>query len=1038
VFASDAVKCFATVSGILVAICDSPRRDRRHRWPATDCNGLADCDRAAPRILRLTQMRQRHTKTWPIARPDRLIGTPSSRQLLMATIPCAVSLLAVVVLALPHDPDHVSSGLVDGLQRPVVLLPLGVLAVVGAVACIRGWMFRSLLITPGPIEVVLFEDATTPPPQSPVTAVTGPLLGPPADGAVTPTTVAILAHAPSATAGNGDGDATAPIVQLGMYFRQRLSDLRLTAPTATPGARTSVDFVDLLETSKIDPKQPFAAIGRVLRMVRPTHAYEVKAKLLRRTESPSFGVALEVIVLPQRRTTLRTYWRTTWEEALDRAARGVSAQVVPRSRHSDRGTWAGWRGLILDEKLFDLHHQAQRLLSEQRYEEALDHCYEAVRRDPGNGYLRYALGSMQEELALYLDAYLTYGAIPASLDVARDEHHRCANARVEFLAKYRQTILLGYGERLAEQWLPPPPEAVDSRRSEELRGIRERLRPVLKAAFISLNVDGADLERVNLTGDLSADLDELLDERAHLDSVEQRKGGLGKPLERSERHDNRARRERRLHVLFQLLAVGEVRKLLAESGEAALKHVDTGVTPTSLDLLPAWAEVRLRRARHLLHSEIGRRPPRGHAPVTVGGPAAAGEDGSRWPLTPDGVRELWTAASHVGGVSLQERLRTSTAFADHYNAACTYAIGLLPHRGRSEPSIKAVVDELAEAAVGELIRAADAGGSSMLASRWDRILSDEPDLDGLRPEPAFRRFETERLPSSRPAPVRPSSIVRLKASRHSARLAYLCAERLEAAWHARAAGEGATDIHLALEWWRDELGACRLARDLALHHRQWQTRLDVIHEMQAFAERNAMPPFRVVHPRYAEQPIIGDRETVERAARHETHFSDLRMSILAHALTPLDTGSLPGADAWGQHLVALDDTGECLPADTRKRLADNRAAVWGAMRQAFSEPPIADVAAREHFESVFTAAVRALETVPPVLPPTDAHATRQAAEILVAALRSNVKPHWPRGVTNGRFRRIPGRVGSPGEATTETAARDVAFGRPGSRVKEER
>jgi hypothetical protein len=268
----------------------------------------------------------------------------------------------------------------------------------------------------------------------------------------------------------------------------------------------------------------------------------------------------------------------------------------------------------------------------------------------------------------------------------------------------------------------------------------------------------------------------------------------------------------------------------------------------------------------------------------------------------------------------------------------------------------------------------------MLASLWDRILSDEPDLDGLRPEPAFQRFETERLPSSRPAPVRPSSIVRLKASRHSVRLAYLCAERLEAAWHARAAEEGATDIHRALEWWRDEQGTWRLARDLALHHRQWQSRLDLINEMQAFAERNGMPAFRVVHPRYAEQPITGDRATVERAARHETHFSDLRMSILANALSPLDTGPLPGAAAWEEHLVALDDAGERLPAETRRRLADNRAAVWGAVRQAFSEPAIADDTARERFESTFTAAVNALEALPPEPPPAhagEAHAVRQ-------------------------------------------------------------
>jgi hypothetical protein len=918
-------------------------------------------------------MRHRHTKTWPIAQPDRLTGTPSGRRLLLATTASGLLLAGVLVLALPYDPRDLGDGLAAALQKPIVLVPLGAAAAVAALAGIRGYVFRSLLRAPGPIEVVSFDDASVPPPAT------------------------------------ANGDAAAPIVQLSMYFRQRLSDLRLTAPTATPGARTSVDFVELLETSKIDPKQPFAAIGRMLRVVRPTHAYEVKAKLLRRTESPCCGVALEVIVLPQRHTTLRTYWRDSWEEALDRAAGGVSAQVVPRSRLSDRGTWTSWRGLTLDEKLFDLNDQALRLLAEQRYEEALDHCYEGLRRDPGNGYLRYALGSMQEELALYLDAFLTYRAIPGSLDVARGRYHRRANARIAFLARYRQTILLGYGERLAEQWLPPPPEAVDSRRSAELRGMRERLRPVLKDAFKELNVAAADLRLLNLTGDLDEGLDELLDERAHLDSLEQERGGLGRPLKRSERHDNRTRRERRLQVFFQLLAIGAVRKLLADFGGApTLKHEDTGLTATSLHLLPAWAEVRVRRARHLLRSELDRQRARPRSPaITVDDPANGG-DGEHWPLTPAEIRALWAQAPPIGGRTLPERMRTSKAYAEHYNAACTYAIGLLPHRGRHEVSGQELVCELAEAAVKELVRAADAGGSSTLATRWDRILSDEPDLDGLRPEPAFRRFETERLPSSRPAPVRPSSIVRLKASRHSVRLAWLCAERLEAAWHGRAEEQGATDIHRALVWWRDELEAWRLARDLALHHRQWQTRLDLINEMQAFSERNGMPPFRVVHPRYAQQPITGDRESVERAARHETHFSDLRMSILADALAPLDSGPLPGAGVWEEHLVALDDAGERLPADTRKRLADNRAAAWGAVRQAFSEAPIADAEARKRFETVFTNAVNSLALLPPVPPPeplADAHATRQAAEALVAALRSNVRPYWRHDSIDGRFRR---------------------------------
>src|SRR5262249_46048074 len=127
-------------------------------------------------------------------------------------------------------------------------------------------------------------------------------------------------------------DATAqdtPLTLLDTRFRQRLSELQLSAATPSPGGTPTTDFIELLETSTFDPKQPFAALGRILRLVRPTHAYEVRTTLLRRDKEPSHGVALEVVVLPQRRTTLRMYWRTNWAAALDRAATGVAAEVVP-------------------------------------------------------------------------------------------------------------------------------------------------------------------------------------------------------------------------------------------------------------------------------------------------------------------------------------------------------------------------------------------------------------------------------------------------------------------------------------------------------------------------------------------------------------------------------------------------------------------------------------------------------------------------------------------------------------------------------------
>src|SRR5262249_53904927 len=103
--------------------------------------------------------------------------------------------------------------------------------------------------------------------------------------------------------------------------------------------------------------------------------------------------------------------------------------------------------------------------------------------------------------------------------------------------------------------------------------------------------------------------------------------------------------------------------------------------------------------------------------------------------------------------------------------------------------------------------------------------------------------------------------------------------------------------------------------------------------------------FHVSHPLYSDQPITGTAIEVNRAAGQEIHFGDLRLNALAGVLGAPGSGPLPGLAEWIAHLEELEAAGTPLADDPRRRLAENRAAAWGALRQAFTESAAASSSA---------------------------------------------------------------------------------------------
>jgi len=931
------------------------------------------------------------------------------RRLLAHTAASVLILAAIVLLAFPGDPGVLWNAVEKTIQKPAVLAVAAAGAVTFLLWCVRSWIYRHHLLKPGPIYVAGIEDATVPPAGASVTVTASP---------AAPSNVVAM---PAGSQAAPPGPASGSVAVLETRLRQALSELQLTAPTAMPGSRTSTDFVDLIGSTKLDLKQPFSLVGNLLKIVLPTHAYEVKATLLRRDAKPTDGIAVELTVLPRRITSLTTYWATSWEEATDQATSGVAARVVPLSSHSHTGPWSAWHGKYLPDSLFDSYRRFQRLAAERRYEEALEALYSALRQDPANQHLRFELGLMQEELALYLDALLTYYAVRDGLkeraQMAQTKTERRALERLELLVRYRSTVLLGFGERVADQWLPAPQDGKRSERNLELTRIRERLRQIFVDRYGDLKDVGlSDLHVLGLhADDLPAGLERLLGEQSHRIPRRDREAAMkerraarrrlrGASAEEKaaaklrhkkeldderrrvqyEQDDDRRIRQRQLRLLFQLFACHDVDRLRTAYGREKVDRYQTTLTALAIDLLYAWSRLRTDRARHLVWSEVEsqyqrddpaeRRAVARAVPKPWPVPDAAWVS---WPLGPERVHELWAQTPDVRRAAgpeparlrdIPQRLAGSRIFTDHYNAACTLAVGLLQEGEVQDPGLGKTRRNLAEAAVDELNLAVGVATSVQISRRWAWIVSEDPDLAGLRAEPEFLRFESQRFPSPTTAPTRPSDIVKLLASRHSARLFHDCADQLEREWHRRAALEGHVDIHEVLDWWRLERLAWKLADDLAVNYRHWQTRLEVVRQMQRFATYTRAPAFTLAHPRYVDDPIAQDARGVDRAARREIDYAEKRFGRLAHKLSHDGNNPLADIAEWETALRSLDLAGEELADEPRKLLASNRATAWGSLRDAFSPEKDGDDANLDDVDRALAVATSSLRRLSSSLP----------------------------------------------------------------------
>ena len=643
-----------------------------------------------------------------------------------------------------------------------------------------------------------------------------------------------------------DGVAATEVERLTASFRDRLGISHLQSPAGVPAAAEEGDFLDVLSRGTIESGNLLGSLFTLLRAAVPAHAYEVKGALSTRDAPKSCGVTIHVVRLPGKGGGGHTVWDTSWDGAVRQAADHATAAILPRTRVC-RSPWAGWRRYYLPADLLRDYEQAAECEQSRRYDQALALYYRALGRDPMNHALRLQIGFLQEKLGLYLDALDTYESILTVAQPKRPRRRRLASRRDDvrkahrpsarrdrdrtlLVTRYRHAVLLG-GPGLPHQWRKEADEEHETRRDEERDRLRDRLAPALERLFADA-LRSSEVEETAMRVFKGA-AREIPQSEGCVRVLEQPEAG-GEDL------------------LEQLLLLASLHEL------ANLKR--------RIPLIQMRRRQPLSRAAVRVSSLIVRERLR----LAVTSRHAEGEP--RWePFIEQVTKDLKSIERSSGFDRWQE----------HYNAACIYALPLLNTENAHD---RDDVKELACKAVDRLERASERADSAFLASRRDWLISEDPDLRGLRAQPRFKSYEAAYFPSVSRTPQRPREVHRCAVSRYTLDLLRAAAQRWEGAWVNRAR-DPVTDTGVLLSWWEVELSARRLVRDVALHHRDWRTRLQLLDQMSSWSVEYGFEPVETGFPGFPADgelsPSSGDIEETTRLAIADR---DARLALVAEQL----------------------------------------------------------------------------------------------------------------------------------------------------------
>jgi tetratricopeptide (TPR) repeat protein len=716
----------------------------------------------------------------------------------------------------------------------------------------------------------------------------------------------------------------ADVHRLTAAFRDRLARWHLQSPAAVPALAPQGDFLDVLASTPMDPTQPLSIITGLLRASRPTHAYQVRGSLSKREGDPRpYGVTIHLERLPGKADPGVTLWDTDWEAAITRAADHATASIMPRTRRCS-SPWTAWRGYHLPAGLLHLYERAVELEEARRYDEALDCYFRALRRDPMNLALRLQIGYLQEKLALFMDALDTYEGILAVARPGRVGHgpdpqrrfyrraERRNRERILLAARYRHAILLG-GTELPLQWCKESTEDSPEREAER-HTLRRRLTPSLAQTFgralksehvewvtrpIYLPRDKRNrAPRPPRTGRLRKPFVARLRDQAEGRSAEVESLHQSDPAKVL----RQARDRRALEELCVFASIHELVELRARLPR--LRRVrDLPLTRAMVDLSGLCL---VQRLKHVLAAMNG-----GEASK----PDAVGLRRS--------VRQI-------------EGWRGFKRYQEHYNAACAFSLPLVSDGGVLDSP---EADVLVAAAVRRLERAISCADSGFVATRRDWLLSDDPDLDGLRTKEDFKHFEAVYFPSATGTCKRPPEQHTWEMSRYTLDLLSQTSDGFAKAWRNRKTGlEPEIEVRSLADWCELETRAWGLMRDVTRNHRHWQTRVRLIDFARSLSTGDDFVAPTVAFPRFAED----DAPPADQIGAWVTS-NDKRLAKLSSMVDEgrEKAGETPLIEDLALTRVALgevDGTGTTLQRAAVAELCEAHATVWDSFGKCVTQP----------------------------------------------------------------------------------------------------
>jgi hypothetical protein len=721
-------------------------------------------------------------------------------------------------------------------------------------------------------------------------------------------------------------DAEAEALRHG--FTSRISTLRLQMPSAVPGAAPEGDFLDTLGRRGLDEGSLATSVVTLLRAAFPSHGYRIEGDVALQPGPAHCSMTIRVTRLPGEGYPPIECRGASWDAVTRQAADEATAYILPQTRRC-RDPWRAWRGYVMPGRLLHEYEEGTHHEQARRYDEALACYYAALKHDPLNMAVRLQLGKLQEKMGLYIDALATYQAM-CQVDGSDDGRHykrtysrsaRAERKRAMLAAMYRGAVLLG-GSELASQWCKGErPDGSGKRRYEQRKRLRLRLIADMRREIAGLGEPVAGIKWI---------------ERRGADDAGARKALETCPL---------ALRS----PISELSAPGI-------NVEACLTHVNAAAGPdaTELALRQLLAIVALRRSARLWATA-----PRWSHRVRALNRATVEltalcirerlswlQRGDDWTLgTPEIKRQ-------IGAIERRGLRRAGSGgfrhWHEHYNAACALALPLVP-RGRKD-------DELAAAAVDRLALATARADSAYLAGRRDWLVSEDPDLDGLRRTAEFKRFEAVYFPTPAATPQREGAVRHLENARYVVELMSDASRRWQAEW-TRRMGDETPAWTTEVEWFADEQEAWGLIGELACEYTDTRTRLGFLERMRGWGDRYGFAAVTAGVPRYEDGPVPAEPGVEKIIA-----WCDERMEHVVGAAAAMATASgiaRPGRDGL---LSRLPGTGRDAHRVRLDRLSAAHAEAWHLLRE-WLDVTAPDTAGSERAEGALAGAAHSLEAL---------------------------------------------------------------------------